>query len=188
MAESSGGIKEGPDIIDHRNLPSQVNVTVLASTTTQSTRGKPSRQSHRQKQLLADKGKNIVSIITIDRIANIDVAAHHVAQVMGDIARGDIPVLALDLTEGQLKRFSQCNILDMDQFREVIVKSVTPAQRDYVHTIRKTMLQLYEKQNRRTVWLYSFRDEYSVLYRFKSTTSVSTGSPTPSTSFLQNNK
>ncbi|KAI8053805.1 kinase-like domain-containing protein [Syncephalis plumigaleata] len=168
--ENSSGIKEGHDI-DHRNLPSQVNVTVLASTTTQSSRGKPSRQSYRQKQLLTDK------------------AAHHVAQVVGDIARGDIPVLALDLTEAQLKRFSQCNILDMDQFRDVIVKSVTPAQRDYVHTIRKTMLQLHENQHRRMIWLYSFRDEYSLLYRFESTTTlINTGSPTSNTTFQQSNK
>ena len=96
------------------------------------------------------------------------IAAHSVVQVANDIARGDVPTLALDLTETILKRFGQCNVADMEQFRDIVVKLASPAQRDYLHSVRKAMLHAREDQGRKLLWLYSFRDDYCLLYRFES--------------------
>ncbi|KAI9596054.1 kinase-like domain-containing protein [Syncephalis fuscata] len=126
--------------------------------------GKPPRQQHRQKQLYIDK------------------AMQNVAQVMKDIAHGDVPILALDLNEILLKRIGQCNLLDTDQFKD-IVKLASPAQRDYVHHIRKTMLEIHQQQKRKMVWLYSFRDDYSLLYRFESSTGPTNSSLQTTTSY-----
>ncbi|RKP11077.1 anticodon binding domain of tRNAs-domain-containing protein [Thamnocephalis sphaerospora] len=99
------------------------------------------------------------------RLTPATVAANDVARVANDIVRGDVPTLVLDLNESVLKRLGQCNVRDADSFRKMVEAS-PPAQRKYLQDVRTAMLQAHDDKGRDFLWLYSFRDEYCVLYRF----------------------
>ncbi|KAK9696380.1 eukaryotic translation initiation factor 2-alpha kinase [Basidiobolus ranarum] len=59
-----------------------------------------------------------------------------------------------------------CDVLDDESFRRVL--DITPLHhREYLNNVQNTMEKLKENDNHKCVWLYSYRDDWNVLYEFQ---------------------
>ncbi|KAF9969485.1 hypothetical protein BGZ73_008146 [Actinomortierella ambigua] len=98
----------------------------------------------------------------------IDKAINNLSGVMKNLVGPHVPVLAVDLSKDALRRVANCNVAEDDSFRKNVLDHVSPSQREYCGQIREAMLKVREEDggHNRHVWLYSHRDDFSILYHF----------------------
>ncbi|KAK9721901.1 eukaryotic translation initiation factor 2-alpha kinase [Basidiobolus ranarum] len=133
------GSTNHPQTESHNKI--EFNVMVLTPQTR-------SKMKHKQKQLIIDKALNNVN------------------QFATGIANGSTPILALDVTEEILRKILDCDIMDDESFRKVL--DITPPHhRDYIYNVRQSMERLYENDGHKCAWLYSYRDDWNVLYEYQ---------------------
>ena len=91
-------------------------------------------------------------------------AINNLVGVTKSLVSGTVPVLAVDLSKDNLRKLAHCNVVEDDSFRKNVLDQLSPSQRDYCLTIREAMLKV--RQEDEHVWLYSHRDDFSILYHF----------------------
>ncbi|KAG0224647.1 hypothetical protein BGW42_004971 [Actinomortierella wolfii] len=98
----------------------------------------------------------------------IDKAINNLSGVMKNLVGPHVPVLAVDLSKDALRRVANCNVAEDDSFRKNVLDHLSPSQREYCGQIREAMLKVREEGggHNRHVWLYSHRDDFSILYHF----------------------
>ncbi|KAF9430611.1 hypothetical protein BGZ76_000773 [Entomortierella beljakovae] len=107
------------------------------------------RLKHKQKTMLIDK------------------AVNNLMGVTKSLVNGTIPVLAVDLSKDNVRKLAQCNVAEDDSFRKNVLDQLSPSQREYCLMIRESMLKTRQEDGgQKHVWLYSHRDDFSILYNF----------------------
>ncbi|KAF9429846.1 hypothetical protein BGZ94_009242 [Podila epigama] len=134
---------------DHHNgsgesapVHTDFNVNVVSSSR--------NRLKHKQKTMLIDK------------------AINNLVGVTKNLVSATVPVLAVDLSKDNLRRLAQCNVAEDESFRKNVLDQLSPSQRDYCMTIREAMIKVRHEEGggQMHVWLYSHRDDFSILYHF----------------------
>ncbi|KAF8983829.1 hypothetical protein BGZ46_009397 [Entomortierella lignicola] len=145
--EAAGGSVNTRHGHDHNSsgesaqLHPDFNVNVVSSSR--------NRLKHKQKTMLIDKAVNNLMGVTKNLIS------------------GTVPVLAVDLSKDSVRKLAQCNVSEDDSFRKNVLDQLSPSQRDYCLTIREAMLKVRQEDGgQKHVWLYSHRDDFSILYHF----------------------
>ncbi|KAI1316493.1 hypothetical protein EDD11_009906 [Mortierella claussenii] len=147
-AAGSVGARHGHDHHHHHNSSGEsaqvqmdFNVNVVSSSR--------NRLKHKQKTMLIDK------------------AINNLVGVTKNLVSATVPVLAVDLSKDNLRKLAHCNVAEDDSFRKNVLDQLSPSQRDYCLTIREGMLKLRQEDGgQKHVWLYSHRDDFSILYHF----------------------
>ncbi|KAF9148939.1 hypothetical protein DFQ26_002155, partial [Actinomortierella ambigua] len=95
----------------------------------------------------------------------IDKAVNNLSGVMKNLVGSRVPVLAVDLSKDALRRVANCNMAEDESFRKNVLDHVSPSQREYCGQIREAMLKVRAEDggHNRHVWLYSHRDDFSIL-------------------------
>ncbi|KAF8940243.1 hypothetical protein EDD21DRAFT_369155 [Dissophora ornata] len=107
------------------------------------------RLKHKQKTMLIDK------------------AVNNLVGVTKNLVSGTVPVLAVDLSKDNVRKLAHCNVTEDDSFRKNVLDQLSPTQREYCLTIRESMLKVRQEDGgQKHVWLYSHRDDFSILYHF----------------------
>jgi len=87
--------------------------------------------------------------------------------VTKNLVNATVPVLAVDLSKDSVRKLAQCNVVEDDSFRKNVLDQLSPSQREYCQTIRDAMLKIRQEEGgQKHVWLYSYRDDFSILYHF----------------------
>ncbi|KAG0372018.1 hypothetical protein BGX24_000851 [Mortierella sp. AD032] len=145
-APGSGGARHGHD--HHHNssgespqVQADFNVNVVSSSR--------NRLKHKQKTMLIDK------------------AINNLMGVTKSLVSATVPVLAVDLSKDNIRKLAQCNVADDESFRKNVLDQLSPSQRDYCLSIREAMLKVRQEDGgQKHLWLYSHRDDFSILYHF----------------------
>ncbi|KAF9293703.1 hypothetical protein BGZ74_011586 [Mortierella antarctica] len=108
------------------------------------------RLKHKQKTMLIDK------------------AINNLVGVTKNLISATVPVLAVDLSKDNLRRLAHCNVAEDESFRKNVLDQLSPSLRDYCNTIKESMLKIRHEEGggHKHVWLYSHRDDFSILYHF----------------------
>ncbi|KAG0039161.1 hypothetical protein BGZ82_009421 [Podila clonocystis] len=108
------------------------------------------RLKHKQKTMLIDK------------------AINNLVGVTKNLVSATVPVLAVDLSKDNLRRLAHCNVAEDESFRKNVLDQLSPSLRDYCNTIKESMLKIRHEEGggHKHVWLYSHRDDFSILYHF----------------------
>ncbi|KAK5827528.1 hypothetical protein F5H01DRAFT_98323 [Linnemannia elongata] len=142
----SGGARHGHD--HHHNssgespqIQPDFNVNVVSSSR--------NRLKHKQKTMLIDK------------------AINNLVGVTKSLANATVPVLAVDLSKDNIRKLAQCNVAEDESFRKNVLDQLSPSQREYCMSIREAMLKVRQEEGgQKHLWLYSHRDDFSILYHF----------------------
>ncbi|KAF9911928.1 hypothetical protein EC991_001834 [Linnemannia zychae] len=145
-APGSGGARHGHD--HHHNssgespqVQADFNVNVISSSR--------NRLKHKQKTMLIDK------------------AINNLVGVTKSLVSATVPVLAVDLSKDNIRKLAQCNVAEDESFRKNVLDQLSPSQRDYCLSIREAMLKVRQEDGgQKHLWLYSHRDDFSILYHF----------------------
>ncbi|RUS33243.1 hypothetical protein BC938DRAFT_472418 [Jimgerdemannia flammicorona] len=136
-------------------------------------RNKGQKMRHKHKKVLMDK------------------AVDHISPIIDNINKGEVPVLSVDLSRELLKRIVEVNIWEDEGFKK-LMEHTASHQKDLLGKLRENLANLRagnsgshtsgssvastsatpssfssvtaSDQRRRCVWLYSHRDDFSVLY------------------------
>ncbi|KAI9238231.1 MAG: anticodon binding domain of tRNAs-domain-containing protein, partial [Podila humilis] len=108
------------------------------------------RLKHKQKTMLIDK------------------AINNLVGVTKNLISATVPVLAVDLSKDNLRRLAHCNVAEDESFRKNVLDQLSPSLRDYCNSIKEAMLKIRHEEGggHKHVWLYSHRDDFSILYHF----------------------
>ena len=89
-------------------------------------------------------------------------AIYHIAPIMESLMKGDVQVVTSDLPKELTKRMSECSAwLDEHSFRK-LQESAAFGHQDTLNRTRSVLLKLVERKHK-SVWLFSYKDEYAVL-------------------------
>ncbi|KAI9261602.1 kinase-like domain-containing protein [Phascolomyces articulosus] len=92
----------------------------------------------------------------------IDKAIYHIVPIMESLMKGDVQVVAFDLSKDLTKRMGECNAwLDEHNFRK-LQDSAPIGQKDTLNRARNVLQKMVEHKHK-SVWLYSYKDEFAVL-------------------------
>ena len=81
---------------------------------------------------------------------------------MESLMKGDVQVIGFDLSRDLTKRMSECHTwLDEHSFRK-LQDSAPIGQKDTLNRAR-TVLQKMVERKHKSVWLYSYKDEFAIL-------------------------
>ncbi|KAL1916270.1 uncharacterized protein VTP21DRAFT_5887 [Calcarisporiella thermophila] len=99
-----------------------------------------------------------------------DKASNHISHLTRSIKKCDIPVLVLEFSSDLLRKLVDCDVTCDESFKkfvEMIPRQLHQARsiREYVRAIQDQM-RTFRDAGHRHVWLYSHRDDFSVLYTF----------------------
>lgn len=84
-----------------------------------------------------------------------------------NLVNATVPVLAVELSKDNVRKLGQCNVTEDESFRKGVLDQLSPSQREYCVAIREAMLKVRQEDGgQRHVWLYSYRDDFSILYHF----------------------
>lgn len=95
-------------------------------------------------------------------------AINNLVGVTKNLISATVPVLAVDLSKDNLRRLAHCNVAEDESFRKNVLDQLSPSLRDYCNTIKESMLKIRHEEGggHKHVWLYSHRDDFSILYHF----------------------
>ncbi|KAF9926747.1 hypothetical protein FBU30_003741 [Linnemannia zychae] len=142
----SGGARHGHDhhhtsSTEFPQVQTDFNVNVISSSR--------NRLKHKQKTMLIDK------------------AINNLAGVTKSLVGSTVPVLAVDLSKDSIRKLAQCNVAEDESFRKNVLDQLSPSQREYCLSIREAMLKVRQEDGgQKHLWLYSHRDDFSILYHF----------------------
>ncbi|KAG0215957.1 hypothetical protein BGX28_007183 [Mortierella sp. GBA30] len=146
-AAGSVGARHGHDHHHHNTsgespqVQTDFNVNVVSSSR--------NRLKHKQKTMLIDK------------------AINNLLGVTKNLVGATIPVLAVDLSKDNVRKLAHCNVAEDESFRKNVLDQLSPSQREYCLSIRDAMLKVRQEDGgQKHVWLYSHRDDFSILYHF----------------------
>lgn len=141
------------------------------------------RLKHKQKTMLIDKGKAVHLGASVDRTAHMSaladvaginiclcctvIAINNLLGVTKNLVSATVPVLAVDLCKDNVRKLAHCNVAEEESFRKNVLDQLSPSQREYCLSIREAMLKVRQEDGgQKHVWLYSHRDDFSILYHF----------------------
>lgn len=95
------------------------------------------------------------------------IAINNLLGVTKNLVSATVPVLAVDLCKENVRKLAHCNVAEEESFRKNVLDQLSPSQREYCLSIREAMLKVRQEDGgQKHVWLYSHRDDFSILYHF----------------------